>query len=93
MSKLNKLQKKTELISSKNDYSKAILESIEDSFTYLVECSDAKENAKELTFYELQRIAKRTEIMFNLLKNLTDESDDLNTELSEELNEMVSKEK
>lgn len=92
MTKLYELQLKTEEIGNKNEYSKAVMESIKEDLLDLVDLSNKKEVSKEITFYELQRVAKRTEIIFNLLGELMSESDDLNTKITSELVIMQSKE-
>lgn len=82
---LNIAVNKLENISTKNEYSKAVLSSIHDIFDEIVKCTNQKENKLEFTFYEVERVSERTEILFNLLSDLLSDSNKLNEETTIQL--------
>ncbi|MGX7395436.1 hypothetical protein [Carnobacterium mobile] len=82
---LGELINKSENISTKNEYSKAVLMSIHSIFDGIIDCTNEKEDKKDWTFYEVERVAERTEILLNLLSDLLKDSSSFNDELAIQL--------
>lgn len=77
--KFIELQDTMESNDVKNEYSRSILSNISESWDSIVERTEFQENKELWTFAEVQRVAKRTTILFNLLDELLVESSELNT--------------
>ena len=90
--KLKALQSKVEDNIVKNEHSKAILESICDTFDDVVKHSNT-EGEEHLVVYEFGRIATRTEILFNLLQDFLIDSSKLNDQTIEQIMELKREEK
>lgn len=71
----------------KNEYSKAILGSIRDTFDDVVRYSKVK-GSENLALYELERVADRTENLFNLLNVFLLDSTELNEQVIKQINKL-----
>lgn len=85
---LSNLQDKAERNSIKNEYSKAVLSSIQEIFNGIAECANDKNGKQSWTVFEVKRVEKRTESLFNLLFELMSESNNTNEEMITQLAEL-----
>ncbi|MCI3028547.1 hypothetical protein LMF32_05460 [Desemzia sp. C1] len=89
---INELQEKMERIGTKNGYSRALLLSIYQNFDGIVESANQKGDKEMWTRYEVERVAERTESLFNLLFELISDSTKLNDEVITQLLELKTEE-
>lgn len=84
---LKNLEKNAEENIDKNEFSKAILGSIRDTFDEVVKYSKVK-GSEELALYELERVSNRTEILLNLLNDFLLDSTELNYQTVKQIMEL-----
>lgn len=82
---LNQLQEKMEDNIMNNENSKAIIESMQDTFENIIKYATDESN-KELISYELQRVEARTISFFSMLNSTLQKSNQINSEAIETLN-------
>lgn len=92
LNKLNELENTTMDNIDKNEYSKAILGSIRDTFDEVVKYSKIK-GEEGLTLYELDRVANRTENLLDLLNVFLLDSTELNDRIIQQINKLKLEEK
>lgn len=88
MTKINNVHDQLEKNSIKLEYSSALLFSLRDSFDEVAAAANLKENKEYYTFYEFNRVQKRTEALLNLLDELLTDSGELNYQAIKQLTEL-----
>ena len=84
---LSQLQEKMEDNIMNNENSKAIIESMQDTFENIIKYATDESN-KELISYELQRVEARTKSFFGMLNSTLQNSNQINSEAIETLNDI-----
>jgi len=87
--KLSELESKIENNMLKNEESLAMAETLSELFGGLSKYSNS-EHSELLLIYELDRISRRMEILFNMLSNQLEKNAQTNSELLEELSQIKS---
>ncbi|MBT2731657.1 hypothetical protein [Carnobacterium sp. ISL-102] len=76
----------------KNEHSKAILGSIQDTFNAIIDYSKV-EGRENIALYELERVSSRTESLLNILYDFLEDSTELNDQMIKQITEMKWEEK
>lgn len=90
LNKLNELENTTMDTIDKNEYSKAILGSIRDTFDGVIQCSKGEDRGV-ITLYELDRVSNRTENLLNLLQIFLQDSSELCDQTIKQIMELKHK--
>lgn len=87
LKKLNELERKMEENIVQSESSLALTESLHDTFDDVMKYVNSDKD-KSLALYEIDRVSKRTEVFFNMLRSLLQEATEKNNELVTELSKI-----
>lgn len=87
LKKLNELERKMEENIVQSENSLALAESMHDTFDDVMSYVNSDKD-KSLALYEIDRVSKRTEVFFNMLRSLLQEATEKNNELVTELSKI-----
>lgn len=87
LNKLNEVERKMEDNVVQSENSLALAESMHDTFDVLMSYVNSDKD-RSLVLYELDRVSRRTEVFFNMLRSLLQEATQTNNELIEEISKI-----